>query len=408
MAGLANLYSLEFFELAKQRLTADGIFAQWIQAYEMDWETFSLLGRTFAAVFPRSALIKVGPVDYLLLGFKSPRGKFEWSMAEKNFGFARRSKYVTFPGVGFLSQLVLTEDLSSLFGPGRIHTDNRPFLEFSAPRVLYSGTLNIDRIVAGRSRLSPATQQMRTADNPFKTLLDLVEFAASANVPMFNILPPERLDSNQKARYKQAVTNYCGRILVPSYGIFNDPGMKAHCAALQADAIRQQLTADDTRPMDHYNLALALMAGGRKDKAVQSLRKAVALGHGNEAAVTALGLLLAEAGKLDDAAIQFARAVRLAPGKADPHKYLGMVERRRGALDKAVVHLTTALALAAEDPVALGELGAACLQQGRNQEAIVHLTNALNVNPQDRESRYYLQLAKRQRDGTTMKKRTSP
>jgi spermidine synthase len=258
--------------------------------------------------------------------------------------------------------------------------------------------LNIDRTVADRSRLSPATLQMRAAGTPFQTLLDLVEFAASANVPMFNILPFERLDSDQQARYKHAVTDYCGRVLVPSYGIFNDPGPKADCAMLQAGAIRRQLAVDDTRPIDHYNLALALIAGGHKDEAVQSLREAVALDHGYEAAVTALGLLLAQAGDLDDAVLQFARAARLAPGKADPHKYLGMVERRRGALDKAVAHLTTALSLAADDPVALGELGAAYLQQGKNQEAIVYLTRALNVNPNDRESRYYLQLAQEQQD----------
>lgn len=399
MAGLANLYSLEFFQLAKRRLAADGLFAQWIQAYEMDWKTFALLGRTFTAAFPRSALVKVGPVDYLLLGFNNPNGKFDWPLAERHIGSARRSTNVTFPGVGFLAQLVLTEDLASLFGPGRLHTDNHPYLEFSAPKVLYSGTLNIDRAVADRGLLSPATRQMRAAGNPFQPLLDLVEFGASANVPMFNILPFERLDADQQARYKQAVTDYCGRVLVPSYGIFNDPGLKADCAVLQAGAIGKQLAVDDTRPIDHYNLALALIAGGHRAEAIHSLRQAVALDHSYEAAMTALGLLLAETGELEEAALQFAEAARLAPGKADPHKYLGMVERRRGALDEAAAHLTTALTLAPDDPVALGELGAACLQQGKNRQAIDYLTRALNLNPQDRESRYYLQLAQKQQDG---------
>ena len=58
MAGLGNLYTREFFQLARKRLTAQGFFAQWVQAYEMDEETFSLLGRTFTSVFNHSALIK--------------------------------------------------------------------------------------------------------------------------------------------------------------------------------------------------------------------------------------------------------------------------------------------------------------------------------------------------------------
>ena len=102
-------------------------------------------------------------------------------------------------GAGFLAQPILTEDLSKLFDRGRLHTDNRPYLEFSAPRVLYSGTLNIDRAVADRNWLSPATRQIREAGNPFQTLLDLVLFAASANVPIFNILPFERLTPDQQA-----------------------------------------------------------------------------------------------------------------------------------------------------------------------------------------------------------------
>jgi tetratricopeptide (TPR) repeat protein len=76
-----------------------------------------------------------------------------------------------------------------------------------------------------------------------------------------------------------------------------------------------------------------------------------------------------------------------------------MLERRRGALDKAVAHLTTALTLVADGSIILGELGAACLQQGKNQKTVVYLTHALDLNPLDLESRYYLQLAEKHRDG---------
>ena len=196
-------------------------------------------------------------------------------------------------------------------------------------------------------------------------------FAASANVPMFHLLPFEHLD----------------------------PGLKASCAAIQTSAIRKQLAVDATRPIDHYNLALGLMAGGYKVEAIRSLHQAIALDPGYETAVTALGLLLAESGELDEAALRLSEAVRLAPGKAAPRKYLGMVERRRGALDKAVEDLATALALAPYDSVILSELGIACLQQGRSRQAINYLTRALKVNPQDKESHYFLQLAQELGDG---------
>ncbi|UCG55063.1 MAG: hypothetical protein JSV32_02265, partial [Dehalococcoidia bacterium] len=61
MAGLANLYTLEFFQTVKDRLKENGIFVQWIHSYEMDWPTFSMVGRTFTEVFPVSLLMTTTP-----------------------------------------------------------------------------------------------------------------------------------------------------------------------------------------------------------------------------------------------------------------------------------------------------------------------------------------------------------
>jgi spermidine synthase len=78
MSGLANLYSLDFFKLVRSRLNENGIFAQWIQSYEIEWDTFVLMGRTFREVFPEGVLIKLGPGDYMLMGFADQKG-LDWS-----------------------------------------------------------------------------------------------------------------------------------------------------------------------------------------------------------------------------------------------------------------------------------------------------------------------------------------
>ena len=396
MAGLANLYSLDFFQLARQRLNADGIFAQWIQSYEMDWKTFALLGRTFAAVFPKSALIKVGPVDYLLLGFKNPHRTLDWSIARANADFARHSQNVRFPGVNFIAHLVLTEDLPYLFGEGRLHSDDHPYLEFEAPMTLYTGTLDIDRIVSDKRRASPGTRNFRDANTNAETFLDMVEFAASANVPMFNMLQYGTLSAEQKTRYKQSVRDYCGRVVIPSYGIFNDSELKSSCAEIQIEAITRKISDHTSNSMDHYNLALALLASGRKSAAEQHLRTAITLDARYAPAVTALGLLLAENGELDEAARRFADAVELSPRDAIPYKFLGMVELRRGALASAVARLSTAFALAPDDTAILGELGIAFLRQGKSGMAVSCLEEAVKRDPRDDDSRYYLEVARKQ------------
>jgi len=398
MAGLANLYSLEFFQLVRERLKPGGLFAQWIQAYEMDWETFALLGRTFTAVFPDGALIKIGPVDYLLLGFRDG-GSFDWRTARDRLVFAQRSRNVIFPSTDFLVHLILTEDLPHLFGIGSLHTDNRPRLEFAAPRTLYSGTLDIDRAAAGHRRLSTASQVLRDARSDPDTLLDLVAFSASANVPMFNVLPVAALNASQQQRYRQIITDYCRRILIPAYGVIGDPALKLCCADIQAEGIRRKLQTAEPRAMDHYNLGVALTTAGRTTEAAVHLRTALAMQPGHTSARLALGLLLANSGYLDEAARHLARAADLSSHKADAFKYLGMVEQRRGSFDAAVDALSSALVLAPDDPEIQGELGIALLQQGRHREAYAHLTKALGKWPSDDENRIYLEQACRQAAG---------
>ncbi|MBI5061905.1 MAG: fused MFS/spermidine synthase, partial [Desulfatitalea sp.] len=57
MAGMAALFTREFFASAKNALSEDGIYVQWFHCYQMDWEAFALIGRTFAELFPQSLLV---------------------------------------------------------------------------------------------------------------------------------------------------------------------------------------------------------------------------------------------------------------------------------------------------------------------------------------------------------------
>jgi spermidine synthase len=392
MAGLANLYSLDFFQMLRERLNKKGLFAQWIQSYEMDWDTFSLLGRTFTEVFPDSALVKIGPADYLLVGFMNSKG-FDWRTAQKNLTFARKSKNVIFPGVNFLVHLILSQDLQALFGPGLLHTDNRPRLEFSAPMKLFSGNINLDSAVSGRHRFSPDTLKIFEANRDTHTLLDVVEFSASANVPLFNMVRLNHLDSEQRARYKNAVMCYCTHVQVPSYDIFGDSELKTCCAELQIDRIRQRILTQGSRTVDHYNLGLSLIAAGLKDEAAREFRTTIRLDPWHEGGHTALGLLLAQTGKLDEAARCFSRVLEMAPHKAAPYKYLGMVQLRQNEPTQAITNLTKALQLHSEDPVTFNELGLAYLQQDNYREAIRSFSQALSKSPRNAESHHNLAVA---------------
>ena len=51
VTGIEMLYSREFLEAARDRLTPGGVHAQWFHSYETDDETIALVLRTYQSVF---------------------------------------------------------------------------------------------------------------------------------------------------------------------------------------------------------------------------------------------------------------------------------------------------------------------------------------------------------------------
>ena len=163
MAGMANLFTREYFETARARLTEDGIFVQWIHSYDMDWPAFSMVGRTFADVFPDGLLMRMLSSDFLLVGFSGPR-TLDPRVAESKGDYARQSRNIVLRDPRVIFDLILTDDLKALFGPGPLHTDNWPRLEFAAPKNLGKSDPSIeDRIQSHRS-LSAQTRAIVEAN----------------------------------------------------------------------------------------------------------------------------------------------------------------------------------------------------------------------------------------------------
>jgi len=51
--GAGRLYSLEHFRAVKERLDDGGLYCQWLPLYQLRWEDFGLVARTFARAFPQ-------------------------------------------------------------------------------------------------------------------------------------------------------------------------------------------------------------------------------------------------------------------------------------------------------------------------------------------------------------------
>jgi spermidine synthase len=73
VSGVANLFTRDFYEMAARRLREDGIFAQWVQSYQISFEMYQSILATFRSVFPEAIIFYVvNSYDTILIGSKTP------------------------------------------------------------------------------------------------------------------------------------------------------------------------------------------------------------------------------------------------------------------------------------------------------------------------------------------------
>jgi len=74
--GVANLFTQEFFELGRSRLTNEGVFVQWLQIYQLSTDSLRSVLATYEKVFPHVLVFRVGGTglgkDLLLVGSNQP------------------------------------------------------------------------------------------------------------------------------------------------------------------------------------------------------------------------------------------------------------------------------------------------------------------------------------------------
>lgn len=88
VSGISDLLTRDFFSLAASRLRADGLFAQWLQTYQIAGETFRTILGTFQSVFPEALVFRSQGTDLILVGSRRP-GRLDVTLVEQRFGDSR-------------------------------------------------------------------------------------------------------------------------------------------------------------------------------------------------------------------------------------------------------------------------------------------------------------------------------
>ncbi len=384
MAGMATLFTRDFFGLVYDRLNEGGIFVQFIHSYQMDWPTFSLVGRTFAHVFTNSLLIMTEPSglgnDYLLVGFKGNNG-LSLESAESRLSCVRQSKNVALSDPRLLYRLVVSENLQRLFGSRPVNTDSRPMLEFAAPKLMYYADPMISKTIYSERWLSAQTRavtELVTSD--VDAQIDFAAYALSVYTPFPKMADFASATPAQKERFFHLMESYCADNPL-DYSFSQDEQLKARCRSIQIRTIQDKIELVPDKAASYFYLAGLYDDQGMPDEAIASYYKSLQFDPDNAEAHYNMGVVFLRGRRYDQAIRHFAEALRINPGLDEAHYNIGLVLTRQGRLDEAVTHYIEAIQINPHNADARYNLGGVYVRQGKLDEAVIQYTEALRITP---------------------------
>jgi spermidine synthase len=293
LAGVADLFTREFFQVCRDRLAPDGVMCSWIQAYNIDLETLASIVRTFQSVFPDTTLWASGTSDLLMVGsrgnlsvdYSSLKLRLQAESVAKDLS---RIDIASVPD--FLGRMVMgPEGARRLAAGARIHTDDNALVEFAAPRAMtrlvYHGNL-IEAVERSReadlSFLKAAAGDVKAEEELAAVKERATRFIqARGHVMLAHLFRGERRDREAQAEIHEAVRLNPAEVMLRDFNE-DDHRLAYHLAkegkAAEAAAVYRRMI--ERLPVDekaHYNLGLILKREGDLGKALQQFREAVRL-----------------------------------------------------------------------------------------------------------------------------------
>ncbi|MBT8043481.1 MAG: fused MFS/spermidine synthase, partial [Verrucomicrobiae bacterium] len=147
-SGAGSLYTQEHFENAKNRLTSGGVFVQWLPLYQLTENEFSIIAHTMISVFDQVSMwrhnFQPGSEVVALIGHQqgatlpacdidsradkqlAVRGKTHHDLMRLNLPLDPQTILLFYGG-----NLSVAREL---FEPYPVNTDDRPIIEYQAPR----------------------------------------------------------------------------------------------------------------------------------------------------------------------------------------------------------------------------------------------------------------------------------
>jgi len=140
--GSGNLYTQEFFLLAKSHLKENGIMVIYLPFFALTYNNLLAIIKTFQSVFPNAFLFRALSHG-ILVGFLSSEIKFDYFSALKRLTELTNFDDLSAVNISLPEEILTTIffdslTLSNLTKNAQINTDDKPFIEFASARVAHN------------------------------------------------------------------------------------------------------------------------------------------------------------------------------------------------------------------------------------------------------------------------------
>ena len=354
LSGSSKLFTKEYFELVKKAVKEDGVVLHWINLYSLDVEGLKGVISAFNEVFPHVVAFGMpASNDLVLIGTEDP-AKFDFP------AFSERLKAESVAGdldkVGIsdpyeiLSYFVLDEEaVGTLVEGTKPNTDDHPFVEFSAPKFLYSPVAtNPWRIIFDSlSPISSILNDPRSSAEKSVLISAAESFRRSRLLTQIHFIERnigEGIEEGEKALAIDGDNPFLAEAVARLYFEVGSSFLNQGEYAQAIESFERSLELKET-PESYVNLGLSHEGLGNISSAREALKAAIEIDDEFEIAYLELGKVLAELGDLNGAIDTYSKVIILNPQNTTALVNLGNLYILRKDFGKAEEYLNRALIL---------------------------------------------------------------
>jgi len=144
LAGVSTFYTREYYAACLERLAPGGLVSQWVPLHSLDPDLVRSLVYTFTQVFPEYCAWFVN-ADLFLIGSDQPL-RIDYARASERLSIPAIAEALADVGLRDVAEVLTCffmgkDHLDAYAQGGRIMTDDRPWAEFIAPKLVYKRTV---------------------------------------------------------------------------------------------------------------------------------------------------------------------------------------------------------------------------------------------------------------------------